>query len=285
MSHQPSMTGHRLAIAALAVGLTVSSASTASAEYRVWFFDNLYETYEMGDITDGSSPLYVAPDWACKMRVNDPSYYRWVNEYGETLDSDDDLADIIIRVPNLGCAAFGVLNGNQPLLPPEGASYLEITTSHGHDWLDADDGWPDCGGCAVADEITDFPHHTHYLNFTLSAHRTVLEAVVNERTQSGAADAIVALAGTVAQLRLSVSQDVAARRRLVVLSGREGSIRPLEDAALRTLDNSRRQLDSCAARAREWRFGDAFISCTLGGHDLESAQSLLQALQFTFEKR
>ena len=239
----------------------------------------------MGDITDGNAPLYVAPGWACKMRVNDPSYYRWVDEYGGTIASSNGSGDVIIRVPNPGCAAFGVLDGNQPLLPPEGASYLEITTSHGHDWLDENDEWPDCGNCAVADEITDFPHHTHYLDFTLSAHRTVLEAVLNVRTQSGAADAIASLAGSVAGLRLTVSQDVAARRRLAVLSDREKSVRTLEDGALRTLDSSRRQLDSCAALTRESRFGEAFVSCTLGGHEMESAQSLLHALQSSFEKR
>lgn len=285
MSHLFSNTRRHLAVAALVVGLTASSASNAFADYRVWFFDAVYETYEMGDITAGNSPLYVAPGWACTMRVNDPSYYRWVDEYGGTISSANGEDHITIGVANIGCPGFSLQHGNQPLLPPEGASYLEITTSFGHNWLDADGGWPDCGHCTIADEFTNLPQHTHYLNMTLSAHRTVSDTVLNERTQGGVAETIASLSTSVARLRLAVSQDVAARRRLAPLADREKSVRVLEDAALRTLATAKRQLDSCATGAREWRFGDAFVACTLGGQGLQSAQSLLHTLQFTFEKR
>ena len=285
MSHVLSMARRSLASAAFVVGLIASSASPAFAAYRVWFFDTVYETYEIGDITAGSSPLYVAPGWACTMRINDPSYYRWVNEYGGTISDADGDHHITIGVSNPGCPGFTVRHGNQPLLPPEGASYLEISTGYGHDWLDVNGGWPDCGNCVVADEVTNIQRHTHSLDSTLQAHRTVSEAVLNARTQAGVGDTIASLAAAVARLRLSVSQEVAARRRIAPLADREKSIRVLEDAALRTLATAKRQLDSCALGAREWRFDDAFLGCTLGGHGLEAARSLLHTLQFTFERR
>ena len=284
MSHPLSITRHRLTIAALVVLLSAGSASASVAQYRVWYFDAVYETYETGDITAGSSPLYVAPGWACTMRVNDPSYYRWVNEYGGTISSANGEDHITIAVPNPGCPGFSVHHGNQPLLPPEGASYLEITTSYSHDWLDENGGWPHCGNCTVGDEVTNYPQHTHVLDITLSAHRTVSETVLNQRQQAGVANTIASLAASVARLRLVVSQEIAARRRLAPLADREKSVRVLEDAALRTLASAKRQLDSCAAGAREWRFGDAFVSCTLGGEGLASAHSLLGTLQFALDE-
>jgi hypothetical protein len=282
------------AIAALALGITAGSSrgAFASIDYRVWIFDDVYETYQTGDITDGNAPLLSPPDWACGMWFDNPSYYRWVDGYGNTISSANLNDEVTVWVEKPGCPEdFSIVHGNGVIGPPAGASYMEITfpsgggggtvVYYGARWVDENGEWPFCDGCAVADEMTLLRLDIDAIDVNLSAFRTVSESLLVARLQPGMGGALASLAADIGRRRLAVSQKVAARRS-VTLTDYEKTVRPQEDAALRGLAEAKAQLDSSAALARQKRFGDAFIACTLATRSLEAAQSALRALQLTF---
>jgi hypothetical protein len=280
------------AIAALALGLTAgfSGRAFASIHYRVWFFDDVYETYQMGDITDGNAPLLSPPDWACGMWFDSPSYYRWVDGYGNTISSANFNDEVTVWVSKPGCPEdFSIVHGNDVIGHPAGASYMEITfpsdagsstvTYYGARWVDENGEWPFCSGCAAANELTILRLDIDAIDVNLSAFRTVSSSLLVARVQPGMSAALASLAADIGRRRATVSQKVSARRG-VPLTGYETVVRPLEDAALRRLAGAKAQLDSSAALAKQKRFADAFIACTLAAQSLEAAQSALRGLQF-----
>ena len=296
MSHPHWNAGCRALITGLLV-LVVTATSSVSAfanvHYRVWFFDDMYEIYEEGDITQGTAPLLTPPWWACGLRLYDPQQYRWVDSYGGTIDvAVNATKNITVWVSKPGCPqGFTIVHGNQTLSyepGPEdpGASYLEIAipdfSKYGIRWVDENGEWPICGDCAVADAVTSLPRDSDSIGGNLSAFATVAGSLLNPRTQPGVLPAIAGLTAELERHQLAYASDVAARRRYP-LGEYEGWIRALEDAALRGLADARRQLDSCIALAAQGRFGDAFIACTAGGESLEATKSLIQTAQFTFE--
>ena len=282
------------AIAVLALGITAGTSSRALANihYRVWYFDDVYETYQTGDITDGNAPLLSPPDWACGMWFDNPSYYRWVDGYGNTISSANFNDEVTVWISKPGCPEdFSIVHGNNVIGHPAGASYMEITfpseaggagvTYYGARWVDEMGEWPFCDGCAVADEMTILRLDLDAIDVNLSAFRTISASMLIARLQPGMSSALASLAAEIGRRRTTVSQKVSARRS-APLKDYETIVRPLEDAALRKLAGAKTQLDSSAAFARQKRFGDAFIACTLAAQSLEAAQSALRALQLTF---
>ncbi len=257
----------------------------ASVAYRVWFFDDVYETYEAGDITQGLSPLLNPPAWACGMWFDNPSYYRWVDGYGGTISSANLSQDVTVWITKGGCPdSFSIVKGNQVLMPPPGTSYMEITmpsgVGYGARWIDENGEWPFCDGCAVADELTSFPQDINRIDLTLSAYLTVSASVLQTRTQTTVAPTISALSGAVGAIRARISKGITARRQSP-LGDHEPTVRRLEDATVRGLADAERQLDSCASFATQTRYDDAFIACTQSERSLQAAQSLLRSLQST----
>ena len=112
--------GNLLAVAAVAV---FSTAAQASADYRVWYFDDNFNTFNAGDVSDGFTKL-VPPAWACGIVFDDPSYYRWVDSYGVNVGDGnfnfyfgqevDDIfrAPIQLGVTFLAAEAFDLGHGN-----------------------------------------------------------------------------------------------------------------------------------------------------------------------------
>lgn len=297
MSGRHWNTRQRLAIAALVLGIMAGSASRALANnvhYRVWYFDDVFETYEPGDITDGSAPLLYPPDWACGMWFDSPSYYRWVDGYGNTMSSANFNDEVTVWIPKPGCPEdFSIVHGNHVIAHPPGASYMEITfppgggggtvTYYGARWVDSNGQWPVCF-CDGADDFAQLPQEIDLLDVNLSALLTVSESLLNARLQPGAGSAVASLAAEIGRRQQSVSQKVAARRS-VPLTDYEKMIRPLEDAALLGLAEAKALLDSGAALAKLKRFGESLIFCTLAARRLETTQSVLTQIQSTFSSR
>ena len=81
----------------------VSATAQASAHHRVWYFDDNFNTYNAGDVTDGWTKL-VPPAWACGILFYDPSYYRWVNSDGVTIDDGNFNKNVRVWMGKPGCS-------------------------------------------------------------------------------------------------------------------------------------------------------------------------------------
>ena len=80
------------------VSVLVLSSSPALAQYRAWYLDD-NDWFEEGDVSHGNTKL-LPPDWACGLRVDDPSDYLWVGEYEVVVDQGDPDIDMIIWIDN-----------------------------------------------------------------------------------------------------------------------------------------------------------------------------------------
>jgi hypothetical protein len=274
-----------MAIAALTLVMIGATSQDALAmyKYRVWFYDDVFEIYEEGDITYGSAPLAVPPDWACGMWFKDPSYYRWVGEYGNTISSHDFSHDVDVWLSKGGCPGFSIEHGNNTLSPPSGAHYLEISTWYAGRWVDEEGKWPFCDGCAVATGFALTRLHIGGIDVSLSTFDTMTAALLVPRTRTGVAGSLSTLSRSIASLQSAVASDVSVRRR-TALGPHEAVVRQLEDGALRAFAEARAQLELCAGAAAQQRFTDSHVACTVGRGGLASAQAQLSAIVEILER-
>jgi hypothetical protein len=263
----------------------VSNAAHASAEYRVWYFDDNFDTYDAGDVTDGWTKL-VPPAWACGIVFYDPSYYRWVNSDGNTIDSDNFNKDVRVWIGKPGCSeALGIeyADDSQDFPHEIGGSYMEITTNYAFQWVDDEGGYPSCGACVGPGSITYFPEDIDWAHIVASEFKTVSPSLLDPRLQSRALRGIGQLGQHTAALFPALQAQVTNRRSAHLLADLEPSVRALEDAALRNLYDARRLVSSCLSQAELGRFADAFAACAVGGERLDAADSLVHSAQFTFQ--
>lgn len=134
----------------------IAYSSTSFADYTVWYDS---ETHQENQIYSGST-LLTPPSWACARKFTNPSYYRHLNTYHGTLDSDDFYKDIYVWVAKPGCphtssAFVEYTDGSQSFSPPFGAIAIEISTNYGSKWVDENGGWPSCNNCSGPFGLTD----------------------------------------------------------------------------------------------------------------------------------
>jgi hypothetical protein len=262
------------------------NAAEASAAYNVWYFDDVFDTFTEGDISDGWTKL-VPPAWACGLRFYDPSYYRWVNGYGGTISSEDFAKDVTVWIPKPGCPgdlSIEYTDGSQSFPHVPGASYMEITTNYAVVWVDEDGGWPPCDACVGPGEITYFPEEVDWASLAVSAFKTTAPFLLDARTRSGAIGAVGQLLLQIRAIYPALQAQIADRRRLHPLGDREQSVQTLENAALRGVFDSVRLLEGCSSLSRAGRFVEAYAVCTLAGDSMDAAGSLIQTAQYTFQQ-
>ena len=273
----------------LLTAMAVAGASTAahaSAQYRVWYFDDNFNTYNAGDVTDGWTKL-VPPAWACGILFYDPSYYRWVNSDGVTIDDGNFNKDVRVWIGKPGCPQsleIEYSDGSQNFPHESGGSYMEITTNYAFQWINEDGGWPVCGACVGPNDVTYFPNHIDWAQIVASEFKTVSPSLLDSRLRSRALTGIGQLGKHVAALVPALQTQVAYRRAIYLLADLEPSVRALEDAALRSLSDASRLVSSCLTQAQQGRLVDAFASCAVGGDRLEAADSLVHSAQYTFQR-
>ena len=264
----------------------VSTAAHASADYRVWYFDDNFNTYNAGDVTDGWTKL-VPPDWACGILFYDPSYYRWVNSDGNNIDDGNFNKDVRVWMGKPGCSeSLGIeYSDNSQSFPHEsGGSYMEISTNYGFSWINDEGGWPSCGACVGPDELTYFPDRIDWAHIVASEFKTVRPSLLDSRLRSHSVKAIGQLGQHVAALLPALRAQVISRRTARFLADLEKPVRALEDAALSNLDYAARSVSSCLSQAQLGRFADAYAACTVGGDLLDAADSLVHSAQSTFQR-
>jgi hypothetical protein len=263
-----------------------STATHASAAYRVWYFDDNFNTYNAGDVTDGWTKL-VLPDWACGILFYDPSYYRWVNSDGNTIEEGNFNKNVRVWTGKAGCSeGLGIeYSDNSQSFPHEiGGSYMEIFTNYAFQWIDDAGGWPDCGACVGPGVITYFPEDVDWAQIVVSEFKTVKPSLLDSRLRSRSVSAIGQLGQHVAAVLPALRAQIVRRRTVRVLGDLELPVRALEDAAIGNLDYATRLVSTCLSQAQVGRFADAYIACTTGGELLEAADSLVHSAQYTFQR-
>ena len=276
----------RLCLLTVIAVLGVSTAARASADYRVWYFDDNFNTYNEGDVTDGWTKL-VPPAWACGILFYDPSYFRWVNSDGNNIGDGNFNKDVRVWTGKPGCSeSLGIeYSDNSQSFPHQlGGSYMEISTNYGFSWINDAGGWPSCGACVGPDELTYFPDRVDWAHIVASEFMTVKPSLLDSRLRSRSVKAIGQLGQHVSALLPALYAQILSRRSAHVLGDLETQVRALEDASLYNVYYAMRWVSSCQSQAQLGRFADAYVSCTLGGDFLDAADSLVHSAQATFQR-
>jgi hypothetical protein len=251
------------------------------AHYRVWYFDDVYESFNEGDVSDGTTKL-TPTSWACGLRFDNPSYYRWVDGYGSTMSSGNLSKDVHVWMPLPGCPQNEPLieyhDGSHTFAHPPGASYMEISTHDGVYWIDEEGGWPSCNPCNAFD---DFQYVFNPVDWDIfeSSVATLKTLLLNTRVQARLATPIAQARADVSHLTMTFTATVQARRR-TPLADREATVRSLEDAAARLLASAQKRLSVCSDAAKAYQFADAYAACDRASLDLQSARSLSTTAQY-----
>jgi hypothetical protein len=272
----------------LTMGLLGAAPTPAFAmmDYRIWYYDDVYDTFEEGDVSIGNE-LLTPPAWACSIKLYDPSYYRWVGEYHNTLESDDLYHDVTVRLPRPGCPSNAVVvEDGDDVIPFElGAHFLEISSHYNYVWLDEDGSNHACGfGCATLAEDFIYRLYDHEIFAFEQAIGGIKSTLLATSRQPTAREGLAAATVQLKALDTAIRKQVATRRR-TNLGDRETSIRALEDAALRNLSETARRLAECDADAAQFKYGNAFIAGDRATTSIESVRQLLLAAEFGFPGR
>ena len=275
----------RICLLVLTAVAGFSSTAHAMADYRVWYFDDNFDTYNEGDVTDGLTKL-VPPEWACGILFYDPSYYRWVNSNGNNIGDGNFNKDVRVWLGKPGCSeSLGIeySDDSQSFPHVAGGSYMEISTHYGFSWINDEGGWPFCDYCVAPGGLTYFQDHIDWAHIVASEFMTVKPSLLDGRLRSHSIVAIEQLGKNVAALFPQLRAEVVRRRSVHPLKDREPSVRALEDAALTNLYQAIRMVSGCLSQAKLGRFADAYAACTVGGEHLDAADSLVRSAQSTFQ--
>jgi hypothetical protein len=270
----------RTAILLVAALVLSSSSAFAMAHYRVWYFDDVYESFNEGDVSDGTTKL-TPTSWACGLKFDNPSYYRWVNGYGSTMSSGNLSKDVYVWMPLPGCPENEPLieyhDGSHTFAHPPGASYMEISTHDGVYWIDEDGGWPSCHPCNAFD---DFQYVFNPIDWDIfeNSVATLKTLLLNTRGQTRLAAPIAQARSSVSHLTVTFTATIQARRR-TPLADREATVRSLEDAAARLLVSAEQRLSVCGDAAKTNQFPEAYAACDGATLDVQAARSAAIAAQ------
>lgn len=276
----------RICLLALLAVAGFSSTAHAMADYRVWYFDDNFNTYNEGDITDGWTKL-VPPDWACGILFYDPSYYRWVDSNGVNIGDGDFNKNVRVWIGKPGCSedlAIEYSDGSLSFPHESGGSYMEISTHYAFQWINDDGGWPTCGECVGPNTLTYFPDDVGWAQIVVNEFKTVKPSLLDTRLRSRSVSAIEALGKDVAALRPALRAEVIGRRKTHSLEELEPSVRALEDAALVNLYYASQLVSSCLDLAKAGRFSDAYAACSVGEDRVDAADFLIWSARYTFQR-
>ena len=159
MRKTPSLLIYRLSKVMLTGFLALcaySTTSLAAYDYTVWY-DNA--TKQEHQIYNGNT-LLTPPSWACARKFSNPSYYRHLNTYYDTLNSANFSKDIYVWIAKPGCpytneSFIEYVDGSQSFSPPAGAIAIEISTSYSSRWVDENGSRPACKNCTGPTGFTE----------------------------------------------------------------------------------------------------------------------------------
>lgn len=268
----PKILSSSIALLLMAMG----TAHAGNADYRVWYFDD-NGFHQEGDISTGPGASLLQPAWACGRRFTSPDYYRWVDEYGNTMSSANFNKDVHVWLPGPGCPYNTVTieyrDHSQTFPHQPGASYMEISTSSGGGWINAQGKIPACN-C-----LPDFPIKFN-ANWSLvpSISVSLRADLADPRRQSVIQPALRDLQTRIGDLAASLADRVALRRR-TLLDDREASVRALEDSALNALALASRDAAQCTSAAANRQYATAYVACGRAEANVVTASTLADAIE------
>lgn len=270
------MTSLRCTLAAVAL-LATAGAHSAMVEHQVWYDDDIFFTYDYGDVSSGFSTPLVPPDWACGRRYFDPSWYRWRDQYTGTISSGDFWTDIHVWLPlGGGCPHNQIVverkDGSQTYAAPSGTHLLSIYSHYGSYWINSQGGWPACTNCGLG---------SGYLQ--VATRDRVWAQLVDTLVQS------LVLPVTDGQRQLAHGQRELAQlhkqldglmqqRRQKPFGKLEGTVRQLEDHALASTATAVRQADECARWMAGGATDSAHRACHEAGRSVEQARNAMRVI-------
>ena len=146
----------------LTMALLGVSAHASAEVYRVWYYDDDFNTYAAGRLQRRMGQGR-ATGWACSIKIYWPDHYYWFGDYEVILESGDLDQHVTVSLPRPGCPIDGaatdenggivVREGNTEIPFALGTHYLEITGNDdlAFNWLDENGSNHACGaGCATA---------------------------------------------------------------------------------------------------------------------------------------
>ncbi|QDH70123.1 hypothetical protein [Marilutibacter alkalisoli] len=259
----------------LAAGLLLLSAN-ADASYKAWYVDDNNGYFEYGDLAEGNTKLTI-PNSACGRRWTLPSYYRWVDQYGNTISSADLYSTVEIWVPKAGCP-----NGNELVFqtqaghvyePALGTHYLQLYSNYGSSWIGADGKHLSClPGCVPLGGWGYKVNNHSWGNVELLL-EDIKQALPDGDTRR--ADALLAEARKrLPELTRQIDTRIQERRR-TQLDGFERYISSVEDAASRNLQVSAKRLLDCQGNLATRSLEKAYAGCSQALDTLRHAGALL----------
>jgi hypothetical protein len=269
---------HRLKQSALSLGLVLASCASAAgaADFRVWYYDgDAITPHQPGDISYGPGPALVKPDWACGMRINDPSYYRWVREFPfAQLPSADLYQDLHIWVPGKGCPYNEVTiqyrDGSQTFPYPGERDYMEITGYYGNSWINAQGRIPSCN-C-----LPNFPYKVSSNDWHVvpNAFADLKRALLDPRLSSQAAAIAGDLQLRIEALAAELNDRVALRQRFD-LGDREAAQRGMEMQSLDIMNGVRPSIVGCSQSILRIGVDGSYPECDAAGEEFDRVDALI----------
>ena len=275
--------------------LGVSAHGTVEA-YRVWYYDDLFNTYDTGDFSVGWVKV-VPPWWACSVKIYYPDHGSWIGDNEVILDSVDMDPHVKVSLPRPGCPIDGaatpensgiVVRQNNVEIPfVSGTHYLEITGNEdfAFNWLDENGSNHACGfGCVTPPAGFKYVKAKYSqldgLGRTFDGQRTMLLLPAVQNVLEAAARMKTTLAGLDAEVRGQI-----AIRRRSNLGEREAGVRALEDSALARLSEAGWRIAELDSYAAQQNLANAYVSADLGSESIAAASELLRAAESSFPPR
>lgn len=268
----------RILQSTFALGLVLGSFASAAgaADFRVWYYDSDPNApHQPGDISYGPGPALVKPNWACGLRINDPSYYRWVREVPfAQLPSADLNQDLQVWLPGPGCPYSAVTikyrDGSQTFAYPGSRDYMEITSDHGNNWINAQGKVPACN-C-----LPNFPYkiNSNAWHVVPNAFADLKNAIRDPRLQRQAAAIAADLQQRIDALVLEFSDRVALRQR-TDLGDREASQRGMEMQSLDLMAAVQHHFVGCTQAIYRLSVDGSYPECDAAGEEFDDGTVLI----------
>jgi hypothetical protein len=268
----------RLMQSTLSLGLVLASCAgtAAAADFRVWYYDaDPNVPHQPGDISYGSGPALVKPEWACGLRINDPSYYRWVREFPfAQLPSADLYQDLHIWLPGKGCPYSAVTieyrDGSQTFAYPGNRDYMEITGYYGNNWINAQGKIPACN-C-----LPNFPYKvsSNAWHVVPNAFADLKRALREPRLHSQATAIAADLQLRIDALVVELGDRVALRQRFN-LGDRETSQHGIEMQSMDLMNAVKYSFLGCTQAIHRLGVDGSYPECDAAGEEFDRVDKLI----------
>jgi hypothetical protein len=250
-----------------------SNTSLAAFDYHVWYDSEAKQEHQ---IYNGNSML-IPPSWACARKFSNPSYYRHLDNYYNTLDSANFWKDIYVWIPKPGCpytseSFIEYVDGSQSFAPTIGAIAIEISTNYSSRWVDKNGRWPFCQNCTGPSSFAPPGWGKNWGKIV--GEIAILKSAIIKKDFVKFDNAVARVNSLLSSFEKEMDSGV---REANLKRSKEDKHRlaNIEEDALNQLSMARKQLGQCVRSANSTRAPNgAYRSCDLALKNLQHFKSL-----------